>query len=222
MDLAIVVTAAAEAHQVIVREMLHQRAELWLWAEEVLANVCATSNDVLLELTVNGRVHLAYELSARVVRQEFIPLAAPDHLDHIPAGAAEEPFELLNDLAVAAHRAVESLQVAVHHPGEVVESFARGKGQRACRLWLIHLTVTEEGPDAAPRRVGEAAVVEVAVVARLIDRTDTAEAHGDGWELPEVWQETCMRIRREATMSGRLLAITVELRRTDAPLEIGA
>ena len=194
MDLAVVVTAAAEAHEVIIREVLHERAELWLWAEEVLANVGAAGDDVLLELAVNGRIHLAHELSARIVRQELVPLATPDHLDHIPAGAAEEALKLLNDLAVTAHWAVESLQVAVHHPGQVVEPFARRKGQRASGLRLIHFTIAQERPDATPRGVGEAAVVEVAVVARLIDRTDAAEAHGDGWELPEVWQEACMRI----------------------------
>ena len=53
MDLAVVVTAAAEAHQVVVREVLHQRAELWLWAEEVFADVGAAGNDVLLELAIN-------------------------------------------------------------------------------------------------------------------------------------------------------------------------
>ena len=54
MDLAVVVTAAAEAHEVVVREVLHQCPELWLWAEEVFANVGSTGNDVLLEFAVYG------------------------------------------------------------------------------------------------------------------------------------------------------------------------
>ena len=51
--------------------------------------------------------------------------AAPDHLDHVPAGAAEIGFQLLDDLAVAAHRAVEALQVAVDDEDQVVEPLAR-------------------------------------------------------------------------------------------------
>jgi hypothetical protein len=35
------------------------------------------------------------------------------HLDDVPARAAEDGFQFLNDFSVAAHRAVEPLQVAV-------------------------------------------------------------------------------------------------------------
>ena len=62
--------------------------------------------------------------SRRVVRDERVPIAAPDDLDDIPAGAAEDGFEFLNDLAVAANRAIEALQVAVDDEDEIVESFA--------------------------------------------------------------------------------------------------
>ena len=49
--------------------------------------------------------------------------------------AAELAFELLDDLAVAAHRAVEALQVAVDDEDQVVETLARREadGARAIR-----------------------------------------------------------------------------------------
>ena len=72
-------------------------------------------------------------------------------------GAAEVGLELLDDLAVAAHRAVEALQVAVDDEDEVVELLAAGERDRAQRLRLVHLAVAEEGPDLAAGGVGDAA-----------------------------------------------------------------
>ena len=71
------------------------------------------------------------------------------HLDHVPAGAAEDRFQFLNDLAVAAHRTVETLQVAVDDEDQVVEPFARGQRDRAERFGFVHLAVAQEGPDFA-------------------------------------------------------------------------
>ena len=41
--------------------------------------------------------------------------------------AGEEAFEFLNDGAVAAHRAVQTLQIAIDDKNQVVEFFARGQ-----------------------------------------------------------------------------------------------
>ena len=125
-----------------------------------------------------------------------VPLAAPDDLDDVPAGAAEERLELLDDLAVAAHRAVELLQVAVDDEGEVVELLAGGEPERAERLGLVHLAVAEERPDVLLAGVLDAAVVQVAVEPRLVDRVDRAEAHRDGRELPEVRHQPRVRVGR--------------------------
>ena len=148
MDLPVVVSAAAELHKIVVAEVPHQLLEERLRPEEVFSNVGAASDGVLLEFTVNGCIHLADEFAVVILRQKIVPLASPDHLDHVPASAAEETLQLLNDLSVAAHRTIKTLQVAVHHPGEVVQAFARRKGECASRLWLIHLAITKEGPDA--------------------------------------------------------------------------
>ena len=57
-------------------------------------------------------------------------------------------LELLDDLAVAAHRAVEALQVAVDDEDEVVELLPAGQRQGAERLGLVALAVAEEAPHA--------------------------------------------------------------------------
>ena len=62
-------------------------------------------------------------------------------------------LELLDDLAVAADRAVEALQVAVDDEDQVVELLARGQRERAERLGLVALAVAEEAPHPACRLV---------------------------------------------------------------------
>ena len=137
--------------------------------------------------------------------------------------AAEDRLELLDDLAVAADRAVEPLQVAVDDEGEVVEALARRDAQRAERLGLVGLAVAQERPDAGTRGVEEAAVLEVAVEARLVDRADRAEAHRDRRELPEVGHQPRMRIRATGPVPGHGLAPeVVELVLGQAALEEGA
>ena len=60
-------------------------------------------------------------------------------------------FEFLDDLAVAAHRTVEALQVAVDDEDQVVELFARRQRDRAERLRFVRLAVAEERPDLRVR-----------------------------------------------------------------------
>src|SRR6185503_214802 len=153
-------------------------------------------------------VHLLDENAVNVAGEELVPFAGPDDLDHIPAGAAEGGLELLDDLAVAAARAVEPLEVAVDDERQVVEALAGGEAQRSERLGLVGLAVAKEGPDPRPGRVEQAPVLEVAVVASLVDRADRAEAHRDRRELPEVRHQARMRIRGEA-LPGHGLAAEV-------------
>jgi hypothetical protein len=46
-------------------------------------------------------------------------------------------FQFLDDFAVAAHRAVEPLQIAVDHPDHVVEVLARAERDGAERFRLV-------------------------------------------------------------------------------------
>ena len=159
-DLHRVVAAAAQAIDVVVREVRHELLQLRILVEEVLAVEGAVGRGVGLELAVDGLEEALLEPLVRVAREERIPVAAPEELDHVPAGAREEALELLDDRAVAAHRTVEALQVAVHHQHEVVELLARGDRQARERLGLVHLAVAHERPHlAAVAVLGEAAML---------------------------------------------------------------
>jgi hypothetical protein len=129
------------------REVLDQLQQLRVLAEEVLADVGAALDDVLLVLAVH---HLAHALDQQPVvsaGQQGSQSLPQMHLDHVPAGAAEVALQLLDDLAVAAHRAVQPLQVAVDDEDQVVQLLARGQRDRAQRLRLVRLAVAQEGPD---------------------------------------------------------------------------
>lgn len=129
------------------------------------------------------------------------------------AGAAELRLQLLHDLAVAADRAVQTLEVAVHDEGQVVQALTGGDGQLAERLGLVHLAVAEVGPYVRLGGVGDAARLHVAVHPRLVDRAERAEAHRDGRELPEVRHQPRVRVAGQAVGSlGLLLPEGVELR----------
>jgi hypothetical protein len=112
------------------------------------SDVRARLHCVLLELAVDGAVHLVDEDAVDVAREELVPAATPDDLDHVPTRTAEDGFELLDDLAVAAHRAVETLQVAVDDEDEVVELLARGDREAGHGLGFVHLAVADEGPHS--------------------------------------------------------------------------
>ncbi len=213
VDLAVVVAAAGQLAQVVVAEVLDHGAQPRVAAEELLADVGAGLDRERLELAVGCRVHLVDQHAVDVLGEQVVPLAAPDDLEDVPAGAAERRLELLDDLAVAAHRAVELLQVAVDDERQVVELLAGGDADRAERLRLTHLPVAEERPDVLLAGVLDAAVVQVAVEARLVDRVDRGQAHRDRRELPELRHQPRMRVRREAGVRAarHLLAERVEL-----------
>ncbi len=89
---------------------------------------------------------------------------------------------------------VETLQVAVHDEGEVVEAVVGGELQQAAALRLVHLAVAEERPHVLIAGVLEAAVVHVAVGLGLVDRVHRADAHRHGGgELPELRHEARVR-----------------------------
>ena len=103
-----------------------------------------------------------------------------------------------------------------------LSSFSRrGERDRAQRLRLVHLAVAHERPDLAALGRRDAAVLQVAHEARLVDRHDRAEPHGYGRELPEIGHEPRMRIGGEP-LAADFLAEVVQLLFADAALEIGA
>ena len=220
VHLAVVVPAAGQVADLVVRQVLDHLAQPRVAAEEVLADVRPRLDAVGLELPVGGGVHLVDQHAVGVLGQDRVPVAAPDDLDHVPAGAAEERLQLLDDLAVAAHRAVEPLQVAVDDEGEVVQLLARGQADGAEGLGLVHLAVAEEGPDVRARGVVQLAGEQVAVEPGLVDGVQRAQAHGHGGELPEVGHQPRVRVGRQPAAAGRpLLAEPVQLLLRQPPLE---
>ena len=147
VHLAVVVTAAAQAPNLVVGVVLDHLKRALITAKEVLTHEGAVLSLVGLVVTVGCRVHEVEQGTLIVFVEQGIPLATPDNLDDVPAGTAEEAFELLNDLAVAANGAVETLQVAVHDEGEVIEPLVRCDLELAAAFDLVKLTVTEERPD---------------------------------------------------------------------------
>ena len=134
--------------------------------------------------------------------EQFVPARAPDHLDDVPTVAPELRLEFLDDLAVAAHRPVEALEVAVHDEDQIVEAFPVGEAESSPRLGLVELPVARKAPDPRAARVEDPPVHQVAVEARLVDRADRPEAHRDGRELPEIGHETRVRVTRQAVPAG--------------------
>jgi hypothetical protein len=216
-----VVAAAVERPDLVVAHVGHALEQHRVGAEEVLAHVGAVARLVGLVVAVDRGVHARPQAAVVVRGQQRVPAGAPDDLDHVPARAAEHGLELLDDLAVAAHRPVEPLQVAVDDEDEVVEPLPAGERDRAERLGLVRLAVTEEGPDLAPGRVRQLAALEVLHEARLVDGHDRPEAHRHRGELPEVGHQPRVRVRRDP-VARDLLAEAAQVVHAQPPLEEGA
>jgi hypothetical protein len=221
VDLLRIVAAAVQAPDVFVAHLRDHLEQLRVPAEEVLADERAVVRLHRLVVAVD-RVHhhLAQDL-VLVAREQRVPVAAPDQLDDVPARAAELAFELLDDLAVTAHRAVQALQVAVDDEDQVVELLARREADRAERFGLVHFAVAAEDPDLAVLGVRDAARVQVLQEARLVDRHQRAEAHRDGRELPELRHQLRVRIARDA-LAVDLLAEVQQLLLGQAAFHEGA
>ena len=129
----------------------------------MLADVGAVIGLEGLVVAVERLHHEVLQGVVLVSGEELVPATAPDHLDDVPTGALEEGLELLDDLAVSAHRAVETLQVAVDDEGEVVELLAGRQLQHAPRLGLVHLAVAQEGPGVLLGGVLDAGALKVLV-----------------------------------------------------------
>ena len=209
-DLAGIVTAAVEVPDLLVRHVGDHRLQVGIRAEEMLARIGAALGLEVLVFAVHGFFHALAQQARRVAGQQRVPARAPQHLDDVPAGAEEGGLELLDDLAVAAHRAVEPLQVAVDDEHEIVELLAHRHRDRTHRLGLVHLAVAEEGPDLAIGRLDQPAVLQIPRKARLVDRHHRPESHRHGRELPEVRHQPRVGIRRQA-LAADFLAEVMQL-----------
>src|SRR5271167_1863533 len=148
-------------------------------------------------------------------------MRAPDDLDDVPSGTAKVAFQLLNDLAVAPHRAVETLEVAIDYEDQVVEHFASGHADGTHRFGLVHLAVAAEAPDLAPVGLRQPTVLQVFHEPRLVDRHQRPETHRYGRELPEIGHQPRVWVRRNA-LAVHLLAEVVHLLHGEATEHEGA
>ena len=170
---------------------------------------------VVLVLAVDDFVHATLQDTVDVLGQQWVPETAPDDFGHVPLSTAEHAFEFLDDLAVAANRAVEALQVAVDDEDQVVQLLAASQGDGAQGFRLVTLAVAQEAPDFLLAFRDEATRFQVLHEACLVDRLDRAQAHGYSRELPEVRHQPRVRVGRQA-LTVDFLAEVVHLFFADA------
>ena len=77
VDLAVVVAAAGQRAQLVVGEVLDQATQPRVGPEEVLPDVVAALDRVLLELAVDGAVHLVDEHAVDVAGEQLVPAVRP-------------------------------------------------------------------------------------------------------------------------------------------------
>ena len=199
IDLGRIVAAAFQFAKLVVAEIGHHRQQPRIDAEEMLADIRAGRDDVFLIVAIDHFAHAADQQAVAIAGQERVPIGAPKHFDHVPAGAAEGAFQLLDDLAVAADRAVQPLQVAVDDEDQVVQLLAAGQGDGPQGLGLVAFAVAQEGPHPRGLGVGlDAAIDQIMVEAGLVNGHDRAQAHRDRGKFPEVGHQPGMGIRRQS------------------------
>ena len=198
MDLHQVVAATFKAVNLRIGQALRQGREFGVLAEEVLAVEAPVFGGKGLHLAVDRVGKRAHQRPRGIPRKQAVPVAAPDEFDHVPAGATKQLFQLVNDAAIAPHRSVQALQIAVDHPHQVVQLFARGQGEGAHAFGLVHFAVTEDAPDLAAGAVQQAAVGEEAHKAGVVNRADGPQTHGAGGELPELGHQPRVRVAGQA------------------------
>ncbi len=126
IDLVRVVAATVEFPDLVVGQIGNHGLE-FRRVEEVLADERAVLGLVVLVFAVDDFVHATLQDTVDVLGQQWVPETAPDDFGDVPLGATEHAFEFLDDLGVAANRAVEALQVAVDDENDVVEFLAPGQ-----------------------------------------------------------------------------------------------
>ena len=161
----------------------------------MFAHVSARRNHQLLIFAVHQFAHALHQQAFRVALQDRIPLAAPQHFDDVPSRAAERRFQLLNNLPVPAHRPIQPLQIAVHHKNQIVQLLARSQCDRAERFRLVRLAIAQKRPHFRVRRRLQSAIFQIAVVTRLINRHQRAQAHRNRRKFPEIRHQPRVRIR---------------------------
>src|SRR3954469_7457783 len=221
IDLLRIMAATGQRPDLVVGHAGDHCLQFWILAEEMLPHISAVFGLEVLVLAVDCLLHALQQDAGGVAGNQRIPTGAPDVLDDVPAGATKDPFQLLDDLAIATHRPIEALQVAVDNEDQVVEPLTPAERDGAEAFWLIGLAIAEEAPDLPPLGLRQAAALQVFQEARLVDGHQRAEAHGDSRKLPKIRHQPGMRIGTEAATVD-FLTETKKLFLGDPALDEGA
>ena len=143
-----VVAAAVQCPDFVIGHIGHQGLQFGR-VEEMFADIRTVFGFISLVVAVQTFVHAVFQCVVGVACQQCVPAAAPNHFQYIPAGTAEIAFQFLDDFAVTANRAVQTLQVAVDDENQVVQSFACRQCDCTLAFRLVHLAVAAEYPNLA-------------------------------------------------------------------------
>ena len=77
--------------------------------------------------TIDNLFHASPQDPMGILGKQWVPVAPPDHLENTPACTPKTRFKLLDDFAIAAYRAIQSLKIAVDHKNQIVQLLATGQ-----------------------------------------------------------------------------------------------
>src|SRR5699024_11135878 len=174
IDFLVVVATAFQTPDFLVRHICDEFLGGRGASEEVLANETTVFSLICLVGTIWGLVHNTNEVTRLIGCQQWVPFATPQYLDDIPASTTERSFKFLDNLAITANRAVQTLEVTADDKCDVVQLVVGSNVECAARFWLIHFTATKECPDVLVRGVFDTAVMNVAVELCLVNRVQWA------------------------------------------------
>ena len=123
-----VVAAALEPVDLLVGHALGQAGEFRVLTKKGVTVKAPVFGGKSLHLAIDRAGKGFGQCAGGVAGKQAIPVAAPHQFDDMPASAGKQFFQLIDDAAIAAHRAIEALQIAVHHPHQVVQIFAGSQG----------------------------------------------------------------------------------------------
>ena len=169
IDLLRVMTAATQIPDVVVAHVRHHLQSARIATKEMLANIGTVIGLESLVVTVHGVHHDLAQSAVFIAGQQRVPIAAPDELEHIPTRTTELALELLNDLAIAANRTVESLQIAVDDKNQVIQVLSGSQAYGPHRFDFVHFAVAAKHPNLSVFGIGNASGVQVLQKTRLIN-----------------------------------------------------
>ena len=104
-----IVTATLKAVNLLIRHALCQPHQGFVLTKKVFSVVAPVFGGKGLHLPIHG-VGKGFEQGPLGVSgQQAVPVAAPHQFDDLPTRSRKQPLQLIDDAAVAAHRAVEPL-----------------------------------------------------------------------------------------------------------------